>query len=158
LTESVILAVMGGALGLLIAWWCINLLPGLNPSDIPRLNTIGISTPVLLFTLGVSLLTGTLFGIMPAWQASRYNLQEVLKGGGKGLSGNRWGRRMRGALVISEIALSMVVLIGAGLLIKSFARLLSVDAGFIPDNLVTMNLELSRIKNLQRRVAVERDI
>jgi putative ABC transport system permease protein len=158
LTESLLLATTGGALGVLLAVWSIDALPALSPGNIPRLSTVSLSLPVLLFTLGVSLLTGILFGLMPAFQAARVNLSDALKEGGRGLSGNRLGQRMRSALVVGEIALSMIVLIGAGLLIKSFNQLLKVDAGFVADNLVTLNLELFRFKDPQRRAMVAREV
>ncbi|MGA9774078.1 MAG: ABC transporter permease [Blastocatellia bacterium] len=157
LTESLLLSALGGALGVLLAVWGIDALAALSPGDIPRLVTLKINLPVLLFTLAVSLLTGILFGLVPALTASRFNLNTVLKEGGRGSSGNPWGRRMRAALVIGEIALSLVVLIGAGLLIKSFTQLLKSDAGFVADNLLTMNLELFRLKDAQRRTSVVRD-
>ncbi|HKS42201.1 MAG TPA: ABC transporter permease [Blastocatellia bacterium] len=157
LTESVLLSALGGLLGVLLAVWGIDALAALSPGDIPRLGAISISLPVLWFTLAVSLLTGILFGLVPALSASRFNLNNALKEGGRGASGNAWGRRMRGALVVGEIALSLVVLIGAGLLIKSFSQLLKSDAGFVADNLVTMSLELFRLEDPQRRSNVLRD-
>jgi len=158
LTESVLLSATGGALGVLLAIWSIDALPALSPGNIPRLSTVSLSLPVLLFTLGVSLLTGILFGLVPAFQAARVNLSDSLKESGRSLSGSRLGQRMRGALIVGEIALSMVVLIGAGLLIKSFNQLLNVDAGFVADNLVTMNLELFRFKDPQQRATVAREV
>jgi putative ABC transport system permease protein len=157
LTESVVLAIAGGALGLLAAVWGIDILVALNPNDIPRLNSIGINLPVLLFTMGVAISTGIFFGLAPALQATRFNLNDALKEGSRGVSGSVWGRRVRGALVVSEIALSLVVLIGAGLLIRSFGRLLNSNPGFVADNLVTMNLELFRYKGAQKRASVLRD-
>ena len=157
LTESVLLSSIGGALGLLVAVWGIDVLTSLNPDNIPRISSVTINLPVLMFTLGVSVLTGMIFGVVPALQATRFNLSDALKEGGRALSGSAWGRRIRSALVVAEIGLSLVVLIGAGLLIKSFNRLLSSDPGFVADNLMTMNLELFRQKDPQRRVAVLRD-
>ena len=157
LTESVVLSVAGGALGLLAAVWGIDILVALNPKDIPRINSVGINLPVLLFTMGVAVSTGIVFGLAPALQATRFNLNDALKEGSRGVSGSVWGRRVRGALVVSEIALSLVVLIGAGLLIRSFGRLLNSNPGFVADNLVTMNLELFRYKGAQKRASVLRD-
>jgi putative ABC transport system permease protein len=157
LTESVVLSIAGGALGLLAAVWGIDILIALNPNDIPRINSVGINLPVLLFTMGVALLTGVIFGLAPALQATRFNLSDALKEGGRGVSGSAWGRRVRSALVVSEIALSLVVLIGAGLLIRSFARLLNSNPGFVADNLMTMNLELFRYKGAQKRATALRD-
>ncbi|HKP85994.1 MAG TPA: ABC transporter permease [Blastocatellia bacterium] len=157
LTESMLLSAIGGVLGVLLAVWGIDALKAVSPADVPRLSAISISLPVLLFTFAVSLLTGALFGLVPAFHASRVNLNTALKEGGRGVSGNRWGRRLRGALVIVEIALSLVVLIGAGLLVKSFAELAKVDPGFVADNLLTMNIELFRFKDPQRRAVVARE-
>jgi putative ABC transport system permease protein len=157
LTESVVLSITGGALGLLTAVWGIDILIALNPNDIPRINSVGINLPVLLFTMGVALSTGVIFGLAPALQATRFNLSDALKEGGRGVSGSAWGRRVRGALVVSEIALSLVVLIGAGLLIRSFGRLLNSNPGFVADNLMTLNLELFRYKGAQKRATLLRE-
>lgn len=158
LTESVVLATAGGLLGLLLAQWVIDVLPTLNPSSIPRLSTVALDVPVLLFTLGVSVLTGMLFGVTPALQASRCDLNQSLKEGGHGSGGSRHARYLRSSLVVSEIALSLVVLVGAGLLIKSFTRLLQTDAGFVADNLLTMHVGFSHYDNPQRRATLARDV
>jgi len=157
LTESTLLATMGGALGVLIAVWGIDSLTALNPDDVPRLDSVSINLPVLLFTLGIALLTGLIFGVAPALQATRFNLSDALKEGGRALGGSAWGTRMRNSLVVAEIALSLIVLIGAGLLIKSFNRLLSASPGFVADNLLTFNLELFRYKDVLRRAPVLQD-
>jgi putative ABC transport system permease protein len=154
LTESVLLAALGGALGILLAAWCIDLLPKLGVEGIPRADAIRIDLPVLLFTLGASLVTGILFGLAPALQAAKVNLNESLKEGGRDSAGGMRGRLLRGSLVVSEVALAVVVLIGAGLLIKSFTRLLNVDAGFKAENLLTLNVEMSRFKVPQKRAAL----
>ncbi len=158
LTESLLLAGAGGALGLLLAVWLLDVLPSLNPRDIPRLDSISISVPVLLFTLGLSALTGILCGLVPAWQATRVSLNQSLKEAGRGTSGSIKGRRVRGALVVAEVALSLVVLVGAGLLIKSFTRLLQVERGFVAENLLTSNVGLVQYKEPQRRAAVAREV
>lgn len=158
LTESVLLAAWGGALGTLLAVWGVDALKSLNPGDLPRLSSIRISPAVLLFTLGVSLLTGILFGLAPVMQTLRLNLNDALKEGGRGIGGPAWGRRLRGALVICEIALSLVVLVGAGLLVKSFSRLVNTDAGFVANNVLTMNIELFHFKDPQRRAALQREV
>jgi putative ABC transport system permease protein len=158
LTESVLLAIGGGGLGVLLAWWGIDALTSLNPGEIPRLSSIAIRTPVLLFTLGISLFTGVLFGLAPLVQALRFNLNDALKEGGRGVGGSAWGRRLRGALVVAEIAVSLVVLVGAGLLVKSFSRLLNVDAGFVADKLLTANVELFHFKEPQQRAALQREV
>ncbi|MEW6209103.1 MAG: ABC transporter permease [Acidobacteriota bacterium] len=152
LTESLLLALAGAALGVLFAWWGIDALRALDPNDIPRIRTAGINLSVLLFTLAVSLLTGVVFGLAPALQASKTNLTDALKEGSRALAGGRG--RLRSALVAAEIALSLVVLVGAGLLIQSFARLLNVERGFVTENLITANLVLVQYKDGQRRAAV----
>jgi len=158
LTESLLLAVAGGITGLLLAVWLIDVLLSLNPSDIPRLSAVSINVPVLLFTLAVSALTGLLCGLVPAWQATRANLNQSLKEGGRGTFGSMKGRRVRGALVMAEVALSLIVLIGAGLLINSFTRLLHVERGFTTENLLTLNVGLVQYKDPQRRAAVAREV
>jgi putative ABC transport system permease protein len=152
LTESVLLALAGAALGVLFAWWGIDALRALDPSGVPRLKTAGINVTVLLFTLAVSVLTGILFGLAPALQATKTNLTDALKEGGRSLVGGRG--RLRSALVAVEIALSLVVLVGAGLLVQSFTRLLKVERGFVTENLVTANLVMVQYKDGQRRAAV----
>jgi len=145
LTESLLLAITGGALGLLLAYWGLRSLIAIAPADVPRLNEIGIDWRVLVFTAVVSLLTGVLFGIAPALQSSKTDLNEALKEGGRSSTSAR-GRRLRSALVVTEIALSLLLLTGAGLLARSFERLQSVDLGFRADHLLTMNLQLSRTR------------
>src|SRR5579864_6183719 len=134
LTESVLLSVLGGAAGLLIAAWSLYMVRTINPGNIPRLDDIRIDTTVLLFTLGVSILTGIVFGLIPAFRVSRVNLNTALKDGGR--SGSESGGlqatrdKLRGLLVTVEIAFSLMLLIGAGLLIRSFMRLQNVAPGF----------------------------
>ena len=143
LTESLLLSVMGGALGLLLSMWGIDLLLAALPEDVPRLLIagIGLNTPVLLFTLAVSVLTGLLFGLAPALQASKSNLNETLKDGGRTSAGV--GRqRVRNLLVVAEVALSLLLLVSAGLLIKSFARLQETSLGFDPENVLTLRVPL----------------
>jgi putative ABC transport system permease protein len=152
LTESLVLAVAGGALGLLLAYWGVKSLIAISPRDIPRLDEIGIDWRVLLFTLGISLATGVVFGLAPAMQTSKTELNEALKEGGRTSTAVR-GKWLRGGLVVAEIALSLVLLIGAGLMIKSFAVMQKVDMGFNPTNLVTMNLQLSRTRYQGRQGA-----
>jgi putative ABC transport system permease protein len=142
LTESALLAILGGIAGLLIAIWGLDILVALSPSNIPRLDQIGVDTKVMIFTFGVSLLTGLIFGLVPALQASKPDLNESLKEGARGSTGGIHGSRVRNLLVVSEIALSLVLLIGAGLMIRSFIRLQSFDLGFNPKNLVTMRIQL----------------
>jgi putative ABC transport system permease protein len=142
LTESVLLSLIGGAVGLLLARWGVDLLLAFKPANLPRLSEIGIDLRVLAFTLSVSVATGLLFGLVPALSATRLNLNEALKEGGRGATGSAARQRVRSVLVVSEIALALVLLIGAGLLIKSFWRLQSVDPGFNSGNLLTMRVEL----------------
>ncbi len=143
LTESLLLAFAGGMVGLLLALWGIDLLVALSPSDIPRVKEIAIDGRVLGFTLTVSILTGIIFGIVPALQASRPDLNETLKEGGRSSTGGIGRQRVRSLLVVAEIALSLVLLVGAGLLMRSFIKLQSVDPGFDSRNVLTMQLDLS---------------
>ena len=142
LTESVLLAIGAGALGILLALWGINGLVPLIPSDISPTKGIKIDNVVFGFTLVLSLITGLIFGVVPAWQATRGELNEALKDGGRGSSGGRRGSRVRSVLIVSEIALSLVLLIGAGLMIKSFIRLEQVNPGFESEHIATMRLSL----------------
>jgi predicted permease len=142
LTESVLLGVLGGAAGLLVAVLTLYLVRDINPGNIPRLDAIRIDGSVLAFTFGVSILTGIIFGMAPAVRVARVDLNSSLKSGGRssqtegGFTVARHG--LRSLLVITELALSMVLLIGAGLLIRSFARLASVPPGFNPDHVISM--------------------
>ena len=144
LTESLLLSFAGGALGLLAAHWGVKLIIAVSPDSIPRFREIGLDARVLAFTLGVSLLTGMIFGLAPALQASRPDLNETLKEAGRGSTGRR--HIMRSVLVVSEVALTLVLLIGAGLMIRSFYGLQRVDPGFVPDNLLTFNVSLPQKK------------
>jgi putative ABC transport system permease protein len=146
LTESLLIALSGGAIGLLLAMWGVDLLVASTPVDIPRLREVGLDWRVLSFTLFVSVLTGIVFGLAPALQASKIELNEVLKEGGRGSTEGIMRNRVRSFLVVSEVALSLVLLVGAGLLIKSFMRLREVDPGFDAKNLLTTSLTPSRAK------------
>jgi predicted permease len=144
LTESVLLGILGGAFGLLVARVSLYVVRTMNPGNIPRLEDIGINGRVLAFTFGVSLLTGILFGVAPLWRAVRVDPNTSLKAGGR--SGQSDGglylrrHRLRGLLVVSELALSLMLLIGAGLLLRSFVRLQSVLPGFTTDHVLTMQI------------------
>ncbi|CAN5539433.1 ABC transporter permease [soil metagenome] len=139
LTESLVLAVIGGGLGLLLSFWGVQLLVSALPPDTPRLAEIGIDLPVLGFTLAVTLLTGILFGLLPALRASRTELHSELKQGGRtGASSGH--RRLSAALVAAEIALAVVLVSGAGLLIRSFSELLRVDPGFRAESVVSARI------------------
>jgi putative ABC transport system permease protein len=160
LTESVLLAILGGAGGLVLAMWGVDLLMALKPADLPLVATVGIDGRVLAFTFGVSILTGIVFGLVPALSASRLNLNEVLKEGGRSATGGMTRHRFRSLLVVSEIALALMLLIGAGLLIKGFWRLRSVDPGFSTENLLTMRIELpeSRYKEIPRQTQFRQNL
>ncbi|PYS88841.1 MAG: ABC transporter permease [Acidobacteria bacterium] len=146
LTESVLLACVGGALGLLIAVWGLDALRALNPGNIPRLQNIGIDLRVLTFTFAVALFTGILFGLAPALRAAQVNLSESLKEGGRSLVSSSQ-HRLRSVLVVTEIALALVLLVGAGLLIRSFIRVQQVDPGFTARNVLSMRLSVNRPAN-----------
>jgi len=136
--ESLLLSLIAGASGLLLAWWGAKALVALAPADLPRLAETGIDRWVLAFTLGMSILTSLLFGLVPALYASRVNLSDALKQGATRLLGGGGMVRMRGALVVAEIALAAVLVCGAGLLIKSFVALNNVALGFRPENVLVM--------------------
>jgi putative ABC transport system permease protein len=140
LTESTILALAGGAMGLLLAMWGVALMTKLLPQDFPRLAEINMDWRVLGFTLGASLLTGILFGLAPALQTSRSDVQESLKESGRGASGSKRHNRLRNLLIAGEVALSVVLLVGAGLMFRSFLQLQSVNTGFTPQQVLTVRL------------------
>jgi putative ABC transport system permease protein len=141
LTESVMLALIGGGLGLLVAYWGTSLALKALPDALPRVNDIKVDANVLLFTLIASIITGVVFGLAPALQASNPNLNETLKEGGRSGSSGRQG--LRSVLVVAEIAISLVLLVGSGLLIRSFVALNQVSAGFDDRNLLTFDVSLS---------------
>lgn len=140
LTESVLLALVGGGLGLLLAAWGTRAALAVLPTALPRAEQVGVDPHVLLFTLGISLLAGVLFGLTPALRTSQPDLQETLKQGGRGAS--RVRHITQGVFVVVEIALALVLLIGAGLTIRSLTKLWSVDPGFNPHNVLTFGLSL----------------
>src|SRR5215510_15555904 len=142
LSESVLLASLGGGLGLLLALWGTDALLAFSPSEIPRMRTVRVDFYALGFTLAVTLLAGLIFGMLPALQAAQINLHESLKEGGRSASGAPAQKRIFGALVVSEIALALIVLVGAGLLMNSFLRLLRVDIGVQTSNLLTVEVNL----------------
>jgi putative ABC transport system permease protein len=142
LTESILLALAGGAIGVAWASWGLGLFIAIAASHIPRLQEVTVDGRALAFTLGLSLMTGLLFGFAPAWQISKPDLNETLKEGGRSGSGVQ-GSRLRPLLVIFEIALSLVLLIGAGLIAKSFVNLLRINRGFQPGHLLTADLDFS---------------
>ena len=137
LVETTLLALAGGGFGLLLASWSTRAALILLPSALPRAQEISLDARALIFTLVVSLLAGILFGLAPALKISRTDLHETLKGGGRGASGTR--HRLQGALVVAEMAMAFLLLIGAGLLIRTLARIWSVDPGFDAHNVLTFN-------------------
>jgi putative ABC transport system permease protein len=150
LSESLLLSIFGGAIGLLLALWGLDLLVSLSPEDIPRLNEVGLDIRALGFTLAISLLTGIVFGLAPALQSSKLDLNDALKeGSGRGTESLR-RHRLRSILIVSEVALALVLLIGAGLMIKSFIKLQEVDLGFNPQNLLKMDISLPQSKYAKR--------
>jgi len=139
--ESVLISILGGLAGLLVANWGLSLLVALHPAGLPRLDDIRIDGTVLEFTLGACVLTALLFGLIPAIQAVRLNLSDTLKDAARGSSDGR-GQKARRLLVVSEFALSLVLLIGAGLLIRSFVALQRVQPGYNPQNVVSFNVTI----------------
>jgi putative ABC transport system permease protein len=167
LTESVLLAVIGGTLGILVGYLGIrffhDVLPAAGNHEIPLASGISLDGNVLAFVVGLSVLTGVIFGSAPAIQISRSELSESLKEGGRGSNGGRRSHFIRSSLIVSEVALSLMLLVGAGLLIRSFVRLMSEDLGFDPSNLLTMQLQLpetnytaaSRVTNFYDQVLTQ---
>ncbi len=146
LTESLLLSIFGGAAGLLFAKWGTNLLLALRPEELARLSGIHMDTRVLLFVLVVSVLTGIVFGMAPAWIAARSDVVEALKQSGRSTTASTMGHNIRKILVTSELAVALVLLVGAGLLIKGFSRLRSMNPGFNSANVMTMYLQLPRTR------------
>ncbi|HEX7296927.1 MAG TPA: ABC transporter permease, partial [Pyrinomonadaceae bacterium] len=145
LIESLLLSFAGGAVGLLLASWGVSMLMAYGPADVPRLQEVGLDRYVLLFTFGATVFTGVLFGLVPALQAAKPNPNNTLKDSGRGPS--QTGRsRMRSALIVSEVALSLMLLVGAALLINSFVRLLKTNAGFDSQGVLALDIPLSRTR------------
>ncbi|HEX7089993.1 MAG TPA: ABC transporter permease [Longimicrobiales bacterium] len=140
LTESAVLGLAGGAAGLLLAYWGTRALVAAQPADIPRLDEVGVDATVVLFTLGLALLTGLAFGLVPAFQATGARLMAALREGGRGTS--RSGGRVRSGLVVAEMALAVMLLTGAGLLIRSFIELTRVETGFEPERAASFRITL----------------
>ena len=158
LTESVLMALGGGAIGVLLAWWGVTAFVASRPTSVPRLDLVAVDLRVLAFAVVVSIATGIAFGLAPALRASSIDLLTSLKEAGRGSRGA--GRRMRSALVIVEVALALVLLVGAGLTIRSFSRLLAIDLGFDPSHVVTMRLNLpnARYPELARWTAFHQEL
>jgi putative ABC transport system permease protein len=146
LTESLVLSVVGGLIGLLLAAMCTDLIVKFVPTDIPRIGEVGIDQTVLAFSLGLSVLTSMLFGLAPALQSSRFDLNAALKDAGRSATGGQGRSRLRSLLIVSEVALSLALLIGAGLLIKSFQRLRHTSPGFDPQRVLTATVSLPEVK------------
>jgi putative ABC transport system permease protein len=142
LTESVLLSLAGGAVAVVLAFWGTTLLVAFKPENLPRLGEIGVDGPVLGFTLGISILTGLIFGLAPAWAASRGGAGEALKEGGRSATAGSARQRLRSTFVVAEVAVALILLVGAGLLVKTFWKLRSVEPGFNPDRMITMRVEL----------------
>jgi predicted permease len=140
LTESIVLAGLGGALGLLLAFWGTKAVLGALPGALPRANEVSLDARVLLFAMALSLFAGIVFGLAPALKTSRVNLEEILKQSGRGLSGAR--HRLQGVFVAVEVAMALVLLVGAGLMVRSLAALWRVDPGFNPSHAITFTLSL----------------
>jgi putative ABC transport system permease protein len=155
LTESIMLASLSGICGWLLAGRAIDLIVSFSPANTPRLSEIRLDSQVFIFTLAVSLLTSLIFGLVPSMTASKFSLTGMLKEGGRGVVTGSSGHRARRALVIAEVALAFVVIIGAGLLLRSFVRLQSVNPGFDPNNLTTLLVWMSEKKYLE--AATSRD-
>lgn len=150
LTESMLLALCGGALGLGLAWWLVRLLVASSPQELPRVEEVSVDLRVLAFTFGVSLLTGLLFGMGPALAATVERVGAALKEGGRSATSGRGQNRLRSLLVIGEVALSLVLLVGAGLLVRSFTRMLEVKPGFNGDGVVTMRMNFTSERYAER--------
>jgi putative ABC transport system permease protein len=157
-----IIALLGGAAGIVVALWGIDLLRAANPGEAAKYadgwKNFGLNYQVLAFTFGLSLLSGFVFGLAPAWQVSKPNVNDALKEGGRQVGGG--SHRLRSLLVVSEIALSLMLLIGAGLFIRSFAALLKSDPGFKPEGVLTANLNLpaAKYKEEPQRAAFYADL
>jgi putative ABC transport system permease protein len=146
LTESVLLSLMGGLLGLLLAKWGLSVLLTFVPEDLPRMSDVSLDGRVLAFSAVITLLTGLIFGLIPALQTSKPNLNETMKEGGRGSTEGRRHQFIRNTLVVLEVASALVLLVGAGLMIKSFMRLQQVDIGFNPDKALAVSVPLPQTK------------
>ncbi len=158
LTESVAVGVVGGVAGIALAYLGVNLFANLNPGNIPRLQDIAVDPRILGFAFVISVGTGVLFGILPAAQAARADVNELLKEGAASVTTGRGGRRTRGALVVAEIALALVLLVGAGLLVRSLIAMVQVDPGFETEQLVDLSLLLGPAYTEEERVVFVHDL
>jgi putative ABC transport system permease protein len=153
LMDSLLLAFLGGLSGLLLTFWGTSLIASSNMQNIARLSETRVDGRVLGFTFAISLITGLIFGLVPAWSASRLNLNEKLKEGGGGVSG-RGTQRFSGTFVVAEVTLALALLVSAGLMMRSFLRLQAVPLGFAPENVLTMQISLptSKYKEPEQRI------
>jgi putative ABC transport system permease protein len=145
-TESLLLSVTGGVIGLGLAWWTVRAVVAFNPANLPRVHELTIDGTVIAFTFGIAVFTGLIFGLVPALQSWRANLHRALKDGGRGGTADHRQHLVRRGLVVAEVALALTLLTGSGLLIKSFARLAAVDPGFNPANVLTFTASLPAAK------------
>jgi putative ABC transport system permease protein len=154
LTESFVLAILGGVVGLLVAQWSLGVLLAISPVDLTASGRVSLSYPVLAFTGTISFITALVCGLAPAFEGSRADVQETLKDGARQVGGGIRHRRMRQAFVVAEIALAVVLLVGAGLMLRSFSSLRRVDPGYSTANILTMRLQLPSVKytNDQQRI------
>src|SRR3984893_11764270 len=154
LTESVLVSLTGGAIAVVLAIWVTSLLVALKPENLPRLQEIGVDARVLAFTFALSLFTGVIFGLLPAWTAAHGGVSEGLKEGGRSATAGSARQRLRSVFVVGELAVALILLVGAGLLIKTFWKLRSVEPGFNPDHLLTLRVELpeARYKELDKQI------
>jgi putative ABC transport system permease protein len=159
LTESLLLSVTGGALGILLAIWIVKLFVASRPVTIPRIDMVGVDARVIAFAAALSILTGIMFGLVPALRASSPDRVSALKQAGRGAAISP-SRRFRAALVVAEVALALVLLVGAGLMIRSFARLMAIDPGFDATGVVTMRVTLpaARYRDVDRWTAFHEDL
>src|SRR5262249_27232864 len=147
LTESVLLSMLGAGLGLVLASFGVNLLMAVNPFLIPLMDKkLTVDLPVLGFTMAIAVLTSLIFGLIPALQASKLDLNTALKEGGRDSKSSAGGHQIRNALVVAEVAITLVLLIGAGLLLKSFISLQKIEPGFDANNVLTFDLQLPQLQ------------
>jgi putative ABC transport system permease protein len=152
LTESVLLAACGGALGIGLAFWIVGALPRFAPANLPRLDHVAIDTRVLVFATLISIASGVLFGLLPAWRMSRLQPLDALRDGSRSLAGGRAQQRLHGALIVAETAIGLVLLVGSGLLIRSFLHVLRVNPGFDPHSVLTVNAALPSEYKRERKL------
>jgi putative ABC transport system permease protein len=154
LSESLVLSAIGGVAGVFLAWAGLRALRALAPDDLPRMDEVSVDTTVLLVTAGVTIVTGLLFGLVPAAQSSRTSLSETIREGGRGATSGRGGQRLRRAIVGAQLAVVVVLLTGAGLLVRTYATLQRVELGFSPERVLAMRLQLPGAKYPEPPLAI----